>query len=223
MRCLLPLLGAVAVGSAGCGEGASAADAAPPIDARPPALVTGFVAAENPANALSLFVEWETEPAAPTRLEVDCGADYQPVYAEPALKTEHRVFVMGLWDGASCELRAIAEADGFGTGEHVEVRAIGPLPEFLPPVTVEVHDAAAMQTGWTLVNLTNGFQNEPLKLALLNDAGRYRWYHELDVTNAGSDTDVRTVSEGVLIGGTREQIPPTILDWQGTAEWSALP
>lgn len=188
-------------------------------DATAEARVLDLVATANPANALSLFVEWRTEPASPTRLAVDCGEGHQPVYGDDRPRTEHRVFVMGLWDGASCTLEVTAEADGYATTTAAEAVEIGPLPEYLPEVAIDVHEVGAVQPGWTLLNLTNGHLGEPFKVALIDEQGRYRWYHQLDVTHQGGDNDTRVVSEGVLIGGLHSLIAPTVVDWEGNVVW----
>jgi hypothetical protein len=173
---------------------------------------------ENPSNVLSYYVSWTTEQAVETVLDLDCddGA-YTAHYESSEARTEHEVFVMGLYDGATCTVTATAAADPAATGEATF--QAGPLPEFLPELEVTVQKNDAVQPGWTLFNLNNVFDGTPLPVAMVDARGRYRWYHQVATSATGSDTDVRVVERGVLIGGTRGQVWPQIVDWEGQVVW----
>jgi hypothetical protein len=182
---------------------------------------TGIFAVENPANVLSYYVEWRTPEATSTRLEVDCG-DYAPVIEDCELREDHSVFLMGLYPGAECVLTTTGQAaDGGRVVGRTEIVA-GDVPAALP--TLRVLDGAVVDElarGWTLINLNNEFDRIRYTGALIDEEGRYRWYHMRGGAGWGSDTEVQTVPEGVLFGGREPFYDPAIVDWEGTVVWSA--
>lgn len=182
---------------------------------------TGIIAVENPANVLSYYVEWRTPEATTTRLEVDCG-DYTPVIEDCELTEVHRVFLMGLYPGAECVLTTTgAAADGARVVGSTDIVA-GDVPAALP--SLRVADGAVVDElapGWTLINLNNEFDRVRYTGALIDEEGRYRWYHMRAGAGWGSDTEVQTVPEGLLFGGRDPFYDPAIVDWEGTVVWSA--
>ncbi|MCA9688923.1 MAG: aryl-sulfate sulfotransferase [Myxococcales bacterium] len=174
---------------------------------------------ENPANVLSFFVEWETSAPGTGELTVECGEEYSQTFVADAEDTLHEAFVMGLLADTTCVVTLSAKM-----GETVDTRVVehevGPIPAPLPSFAVIAADEAAMEPGWTLVNLVNGFIDAPLHVAALDPKGRIRWYHGVPTVNEGSDTDVRTVPEGVMVGGTRSSVDPFIFDWEGNTLWT---
>ncbi len=175
----------------------------------------------NPSNALSYYVEWTSTEPADTELFVDCGGDWRQSYGDEELVEEHTVFVMGLWEGANCRFTASSRADDGSPGGAVREVEVGPLPDFLPDLTVRTREPDEMQTGWTMFNLTNGFDGVPLTVAMVDSQGRYRWYHQRSVSHQGSDTEVRPMDDGVLIGGDRGYFGPAKIDWEGSRVWSS--
>ena len=176
-----------------------------------------LVAVQNPSNSLSYFINWTTPEAVPTVLDVDCGADYQEHFEDDQARTEHEVFVMGLFDGAQCEATATFGPDDEATGSTTF--SAGPLPDVLPQLEIPVAESDKIQQGWTLFNLSNFINSVPLMLAMVDHQGRYRWYHQVATSHHGSDNDLRTVDGGVLLGGTWGNIFPQIIDWQGKVLW----
>ncbi len=194
-------------------------DTLPGVDTLAEVAITGLVVIQNPSNVLSYFVEWETDAFATTDLHVDCAGGYTIDLTDDKLTTEHRAFVMGFWDGATCQVVA-RSVDGDGNvGQLVAPLEAGPLPDFLPPLDLQVHKPAKMQEGWTLFNLTNDFDEPPLLVVMVDDQGRYRWYHQRATNDPGSDTDTTAVPGGVLIGGTHGKIKPAFVDWEGSVIW----
>jgi hypothetical protein len=192
----------------GCGGSSSAPDADP---SQP---ISRFEVVENRSNVLSRFVSWRTIDPVATRLEVDCG-DYAPAFHDDTPRTEHEVFLLGLYPGARCTLRAIAP-----TGEASIDLEVGDVPEALPRPQVSVTlDSGPYPSGYALVNLSNAAIGHPLTVAMFDTQGRYRWYHVMPVTEPGSDSEVRVVPEGVLVGGLRGLVWPTIVGWDGTVVW----
>jgi hypothetical protein len=175
---------------------------------------------ENPANVLSFFVDWTTRRPATTRLDVDCVDLFERTYSDDDYRTGHRVFVMGLVENASCAISVLSR-DSLGFEESFETGfdQLSPLPDLLPEPTVEQLNADAVQPGWTLFNLSNELSRLPLSIVMVDSRGRYRWYHLPATERWGTDVDVRTVSEGVLIGGNR--LTPAIVSWSGTVVWEA--
>lgn len=183
-------------------------------------LIEDLTAVPNPSNALSHFIEWKTTEPADTQLWVECGdGAWRHHYQGDSLTEEHRVFVMGHWAGASCEVTARSSTEQGLEGVASTRVEVGELPDYLPEITVSTHKPDKMQSGWTLLNLTNSFDDIPLTVAMIDDQGRYRWYHQRSTSNSGSDTDVRVVEEGVLIGGNRTYLGPAVVDWTGQIVW----
>lgn len=175
---------------------------------------------ENPANALSFYISWSTDEPAATALDLDCDeGGYEAQFADEAERTDHEVFVMGLYDGARCTATATASY-GEGDEQTGEVSfSVGPLPDFLPDLSPAVAEADKIQPGWTLFNLNNIFDDTPLTLAMIDAQGRYRWYHQVATSDTGADSDVRTTDEGVLLGGNRGRSLPQMIDWTGDVVW----
>jgi len=195
-----------------------------PVDATGDLAIEDLVIVTNPSNVLSFFVEWKTgEPAAAT-LSVDCGPDYQTTVetGTDSPLTSHSTFIQGLFDGASCNLRVDATSDSGATGTASTTLDVGPLPDVLPELDVTVLDEGAMEPGWTLTNLNNHFEGVPLTGAIIDPQGRYRWYHVLSTEFAGTDNELRLMRDGtgVLFCGTRKQIQPAIVSWEGSTLWT---
>jgi arylsulfate sulfotransferase len=174
----------------------------------------------NPSNALSYYVEWPTTVPASTQLVVDCGDEWAKVYRDEENTTEHSVFIMGLWDGATCELTATSTAEEGASGMATTGIEVGPLPDFLPDLTVHTREEGSLQEGWTMLNLTNGADKIPFIAAMVDHRGRYRWYHQRSTSNQGSDTEIRPMDDGVLLGGNRTFMGPAKIDWEGDQVWS---
>ncbi len=175
----------------------------------------------NPSNALSVYVEWQTDTPSDTSLDVSCGDDWEQSYQSDETTTDHRVFVMGLWDGAQCDFTATSTADAGSTATATTQHDIGPLPDFLPEMTVHTRQQDQLQPGWTMVNLTNTADSVPFTAAMIDNRGRYRWYHQRSTSNSGSDTELRPMDDGVLMGGNRGFMSPKKIDWQGNTLWSS--
>lgn len=174
---------------------------------------------QNPRNALSFYVSWDTPGPTFGLLTVDCGDNWTKTYETQTQTTEHEVFVMGLWDGATCEFTAESVAPGATPYVGTETLDVGPVPDFLPDLAVTTHEAGEVAPGWTLFNLTNDIDDVPLIIAIADPEGRYRWYHQRATSSPGGDTDARIVEEGILVGGIRRGAGPVILDWEGRAIW----
>ena len=194
-------------------------DTLPGIDTRDEIEIQGLVVIANPANVLSFFVEWSTPVLTTTGLHVECGDGYVIDLSDEAGRLDHRAFVMGFRSGAVCQVIARSEDDAGNVRIAGTPLNAGALPDFLPALDLEVHAPAKMQEGWTLFNLTNDFDEPPLVVVMVDDEGRYRWYHQRATNDPGSDTDTRTVPGGVLIGGTHGKIQPGLVDWEGNVLW----
>lgn len=174
---------------------------------------------ENPANPLSVFVEWSTDLEATGAIDVTCdGEEIGRVVGETA-GTFHAGFVMNLLDGASCEAEiSVVTATG-ATATLTEPFTAGSVPDYLPTPEVTVLDADAMQPGFTLHNLSNHFDGRPFVAVLTDPQGRTRWIWRANTAQAGSDNDTRVVDGGIMVGGTRGQVLPTEVAWDGTIVW----
>jgi len=181
--------------------------------------VTALAVIANPANVLSLFVEWRTDHPVPTRLEVVCTSAYAHEFGDEEPATAHAVFVAGLVAESECTLSVQARDDAGRVGQASALATVGSLPDILPELQLVASEESLMQPGWTLFNLTNSFDKPPLLVVAVDEQGRYRWYHQRATGHPGSDTDVRAVAEGLLVGGTHGQVWPAIIGWDGTVLW----
>jgi len=105
-----------------------------------------------------------------------------------------------------------------------------------PEVTVHVCEKARMQPGLTLVNFSNHAVGAPLEAAIITSEGEMVWRHQRrsdaemwgrkvdHVADLRGDIDVRTVEEGVLIGGTNinegvGRVHAVLVGWDGKILW----
>lgn len=112
------------------------------------------------------------------------------------------------------------------------------LPEVWPEFRVHVCEEDRMQRGHTLVNLSNHPLHVPLTAAVIDAHGRTRWFYQrrpgeshwgyrADVPDLRGDIDVRTVDEGVLVGGTNimeglSRVMAFVVSWDGRIVWENL-
>ncbi len=171
----------------------------------------------NPANVLAYTVSYETIQAAKTDLQVSCGAPYEVTFSGTTATRRHRVFVMGLFPRARCELTA--RPAGLVRGPSRLRIEVGAMPPAFPDLTVETSRPNRLEPGWTLFNLSNKYIPTPLQIVLVDPEGRIRWYYEDNSPKAASDNPARVVSEGVLFGGTYGYILPGIVSWDSKLVW----
>jgi hypothetical protein len=190
-------------------------------------VLSGLVAIENPANVLSYFIEWQTEIPASTELEVDCDDLFQVVVieGEPIYETNHSVFLMGLIEGASCMLLARSvDQNGRSGAASLQLNEVGPLPEDLPAYTATTYQLEERATGWSLFGVSSrqyAANESPVFLAVIDDAGRYRWYHRREGTGpALGPWDVSLYNGNILAAG-RGPIKAAIIGWSGELIWEA--
>ena len=220
-RCLFTLL----LFTAACGGGAGTGEdtgSAHDLSADAP-LVTPeifkFTAVANPANVLSWFVEWETDVATRTHLEVDCGPDYRQTFLSAVSFTDHEVFVMGLFEGATCTLEVHAGEGAFEAVETLVIEDIGPVPDDFPPLTRTFLAEADVYPGWTAWSLGHAKEGGTLRVFVVDHQGRFRWYHfGSDSLNAGAGAEIQQIDGGLLLAAAG---PARLLGWDGGAFWEA--
>lgn len=178
--------------------------------------ISNLVAVEAPGNVLAYDVSWKISDAAASELEVACDGLDPWTISDAAVSTTHDVFVMGLVTGASCTLTARATVGGHDVSESATIH-VGDLPDYLPAVELSVPATSAVTPGWTLVNFSDGFHAVPYTVAMIDNAGRYRWYYQYPTTESGSDTPVIQYKDGVVIGG--RYLPMSYVSWQGKIIW----
>lgn len=181
--------------------------------------IDSFEVVANPSNNLSRYIEWETTPASSATVDVDCGDEYAPTF-ETTLTADGEVFLMGLWNGATCDVTLEVTRDQATETATREI-TVESLPDFLPELTAEVSKPDQMQQGWTAFNLNNSFDDVPLIIAMVDAEGRYRWYHQRDTSGSGAATSVTPMDQGLLVGGTFDtgRIWPAIIGWDGELVW----
>ena len=177
--------------------------------------VTNLIAVENPDNVLSFFVEWRTDTATASRLDVTCGSYYDESFRDAGPRTEHEAFVMGLRASTNCVFEASAIDDNGGLSSATTNIQVAELPDWLPELTATYDDASDIQTGWSMFNLHSEVSQIPPSVAIVDRDGQFRWYYRGPGQDFHIDNDVRTVSEGVMM-----QVPSQIIDWEGEVVWS---
>ncbi|MBM4370378.1 MAG: hypothetical protein FJ098_01905, partial [Deltaproteobacteria bacterium] len=214
-RAPMLLLTAVVAACAPVDRGGGPGDTAPPVSIR------DLVAVPNPANVLSYYVWWTTDRASSTALDLDCG-EHAVTITGPGLREDHEVVVLGLYPGAACTFIARSEAPDRGTGEaSVTVEAGAPPSDTLPPLDVAVPSSDRTQSGWTVFNLSHAGDPQPPVVAVVDPAGRYRWYHVRATGISSSGMVVRRVPEGFLMGGGSDGASswPALVDLEGRVLW----
>ena len=183
----------------------------------PAVAISVSAVAQNPANSLSFYVIWSTDVATPTHLEVTCGEDgeYDQTFSGAEARTDHEVFVMGLWEGASCDLKIVAEADGYArTTASTTIDEAGPVPEQMPDLDVQVMELDKMQRGWTLWSVTGAINTEFDRLVVATDEqGRTRWYYRPGSSQQGAGDEIKLLDDNRILLTAAD--PQQIIDWEG--------
>ncbi len=223
MALLVLNLAAVTSLTSACGDGGDGPEAGVLRDGG--LILSDHFIGENPDNFLSYFVEWNTVEPATSELSVDCGPalTLEP-FVDDSLRTEHKIFVMGLVANASCEIVARSRAGNGDVDSFSTSIEVAPLPDFLPSgFEVEI-DRETVAPGWTLANFHNHSQGGQLSVGLLDPEGRFRWYARLGTNLFGTVVqEVSAHDEGVLVGSQGE-IAPAFIGWDGDVVWTrALP
>jgi len=108
--------------------------------------------------------------------------------------------------------------------------------DIMPEIRVHVCDQERMQPGLTLVNFCNRAAGAPIIAAVIDPRGGVVWSHRRELPEAiwgcpprstpdlRGDIDVRTVDEGVLIGGTNivegvARVHAVLVSWAGDLLW----
>lgn len=182
--------------------------------------IDSVLVAANPANVLSYFVQWETTALVPTELHLDCGADYQPTFLSEGAFTQHEVFVMGLWEGAGCEVSLCSRSGGDPPVQVTRSLAVGEIPDNMPDLTPATRRPGEMEAGWTVLNLSNQSQRVVPRIVLIDNQGRYRWYHVRDTRRAATAIESEVISDGILMSGSVNTPRPQIVNWRGQVVWT---
>ncbi|MEO1271389.1 MAG: aryl-sulfate sulfotransferase, partial [Myxococcota bacterium] len=180
----------------------------------PPVNITVSAVAQNPANSLSFYVLWDTDVPVATHMQVVCGEDYDQTFTGTQPRTSHEVFVMGLWEGASCELSIIAEAQGHArTIASTTIDEAGPLPMQMPTLDVQVMKLDKMQRGWTLWSVTGAETAFDRLVVATDEQGRTRWYYRPGSSQQGAGDEIKVLDDNrILLTGAD---PQQIIDWEG--------
>lgn len=190
---------------------------------------------ENDSNVLSVYAYWKTDIAAYSLLEVTCGDYYHEYFKDySTTKTEHEFFVMGLLAETECTFTAHSTSHEESDNPVSKNYSVSALPQYLAILNVPTSKPDKIQPGWVLTNLgdncgiypstlcvtaqSGDFTKKPLILAMVDEAGRYRWYYRHATSEPGGDVDVRAYKQGVLIGGGG--INPAYITWEGDIVWT---
>ena len=206
--------------------GDTATDPAPDTDAAPDAdvdapLEVSMTVVPDPGNPLSAYVELDTPVDTTGTVALDCGdGEWTVDVAIEDAATFHSVYLQGAWPGASCAISATV-SDGDRDADATYDWDVTETLDGLPELTVTTPNPDAMQPGWTLVDITGIPDDLPLRFAVLDEQGRYRWVHRRAGSTANvSANDARILDEGILLGGSGWLgLKPAIITWDGRILW----
>ena len=178
--------------------------------------------AENPRNALSFYLEYQTTRPVTTNLSVSCPDVLEHRYEGDEERTAHSVFVMGLAYGSVCDLLIEAASGEERVTYETSYVTTSQRSRDIPELRLEHFEDGSTQPGWTLFTLVRTNRSTPIMVVLVDLEGRYRWYHKGGTAPwAGSTIDARPISGGLLLGGKVPTPRPTIIDWEGHVLWEA--
>jgi arylsulfate sulfotransferase len=132
----------------------------------------------------------------------------------------HEVFLMGLWEGAECSLRVGGLTSDGRSASYATTIEIGALPDDFPELAVVETDVDDLQPGWTLIDLSNQSLRIPSTAALVDEAGRFRWYHRFAALPTHNGQQLDRVEEGIFAGGFNTTFA-RLIEWDGTVSWQA--
>jgi len=195
----------------------------------PPSGITGLTIEANPNSVLSCIVTWTTDQPSNSVVQFGLGG-YQWEIADNTITTEHRVVVIGMRREQAYSIKAISVNDG-GSAEAEGEFTTGALPANIPVGTVDIHDPALSQPGWTLMNVQKGDGSStarspaPPMAVIYDEAGEPVWYYiDGDVNDRGGAVSTQLTDVGVMIGpGWNEQLTtgtfPREVDFEGNVVW----
>jgi hypothetical protein len=199
---------------------ASAAATVEAVDGDVPVVKVALTVSPNPLNPLSVFVNWHTSSEGTATVRVQCDDDFGYELVGVAKRTDHRAYLQGFWAGAHCDVRVRSRLDG-RLADSTASFEIGPLDVELPELVVEASNPDRVQPGWTLFDLTGVQVARPIRFVVVDELGRYRWFHlRAGSTQGASGNDARVLPEGVLLGGAGwVGVMPAIVRWDGELAW----
>ncbi len=211
---------ASATGSADSGPHDGGSASSDRLDGDVPTIDVEVTVRENPQNPLSVFVEWQTSSEGTTSVRVECDDDFGYEVVGSGKRRQHRAYLQGFWEGARCDVRVRSELDAGGVDGATSFE-IAPLSVELPELVVDVFQPERVQPGWTLFDLTGVHVARPIRFVVVDERGRYRWFHlRAGSTGRASGNDAQVVEEGVLLGGAGwVGVMPAIVRWDGELVW----
>lgn len=201
-------------GMAGSGGIAGGGDTTAPT-------ISNLAYIENPNNALSGYLELDTDEAATISVTVTDDEQNSFTLGSSAAGTSHRLLVLGLRAEHSYTFD-VSATDSAGNRSSDEAQTTtAALPGDFPPIAVNASNPALMERGVTLFNVfrwTPGLDGDWGLLLAVNEAGEVIWYHR----NNGAIEDVRRLSNGNLIFGVgNAEIREIDMAGNEVASWTA--
>ena len=182
--------------------------------------ITDLTVEASEACTLVAVVRWTTNLEASGAVEFGHDEIYESVVDYGGWGTEHEVVVVGMHPEDTYVLRAVSSSeDGQEVRSDSQAFATGAMPEPWQPLTVDVHDPARAQQGWTITNLSLDFET-PTYAVMFDMQGLPVWYHYHG--DAGRSDVVPKLVDGdhVLIGpGVPTGSHPIVVDLAGNVLW----
>ena len=177
----------------------------------------------SPTNVLAGYLEWTTSHPANSSVHIDCDGEEWTVEDLAGERVSHSAYLQTFWPGAECTASVTSEnGDGESATGSAHLVFDQELPEDLPEFGFTAHEPERMSPGWTLFNLSDQVEwSAPLRIVILDEQNRYRWYNIPPGGDPGGATEVRLVSEGLLVTGRSRQADGFIMNWDGAQVWQA--
>ena len=177
----------------------------------------------SPTNVLAGYLDWATSHPANSSVQIQCGEEEWSVDDLSGERTSHSAYLQTFWQGAECTATVISESpEGESATGSLELVFDQEFPEVLPEFEFSAHDPARMAPGWTLFNLSDQVEWEaPLRIVVLDEQNRYRWYNIPPGGDPGGATEVRLLSDGLLVSGRSRQANGFVMNWDGAQVWEA--
>jgi hypothetical protein len=154
-----------------------------------------------PLNGLVHRVRWRTPVPATTVVEFGRDGRWERRASEPGLRREHELMVVGMVADSDYQLRVLSEGLAGYRLDHAPI-AISTPPlsrDWLTP-SLDLHDPALAQPGWTLANVALGVQT-PVVVALFDELGQVVWYYDFGDSLGKSDVQASFTAEGHVLMG----------------------
>jgi hypothetical protein len=188
--------------------------------------IAGVEVLDNPNSTLSCYVHWATDQATQPRVEFGPDPEFR-WFVEGDVGTEHELLVIGMRPQTTYSLQAVSVADdGEESRSEVLTYETGAVPFDDLVTEVTEYDAALVEPGWTLTNVSVKGVNYPVTAVMFDMDGEPVWYWRQSERDGRNDVEVSLVDgdgpgqQRVLVGaGVAATDPAVEVDLAGQVVW----